>query len=642
VKTSDRDLGMRRPITRRDFLNGVAAVTAGVLAPGCRQDAPAPGGPHDLPVGELDPPLRTGMRGSHPGSFEVAHELGRVGPTAGPTEWGTTREGDDGAYDLVVVGAGISGLAAAHFYREAHPKARILVLDNHDDFGGHARRNEFRVGGQTVLGHAGSQTLQEPSLYSEVTRRLLRDLGVDLRRLAALYHHDFFRRRRLVGATYFDGRTYGADRLVRYPLLDYSEFLPLAPSPITANEAVAAMPLGANAKRELLGLLETRENRLPEVPVAQQQQFLWRLSYRDFLMKYLGVTDPEVFDLFQGLTTDSGTSIEAGPAFGLMTYIGLPGIKATGLPDHKALEEPYAHHFPDGNASIARLLVRGLVPRVAPGSTMEDVVEARFDYSRLDEPDSGTRLRLSSMVVRVEHDGSPQTAQRVGVTYVHRGQSHRVWSRAVVLAGYNSMIRHICPELPTRQREALALSVKTPLVYTNVAVRSWSAWQKLGIGFVAAPASYHAVTFLDYPTSIGGYEHARDPGQPIVIHMERFPKGTNPAASRHDQHRAGRYEMLAESFEAIERETRLQLGGILSAGGFDPPRDIAAIAVNRWPHGYANWSSPLSGEGADGEPAHVVGRSRLGRIAIANSDAGASATLDTAIDQAHRAIEELA
>jgi spermidine dehydrogenase len=424
--------------------------------------------------------------------------------------------------------------------------------------------------------------------------------------------------------------------------MDYSNFIPLAPTQLSSKEAVAQMPLGENAKRELLQLLSLRENRLPDVSASKQAEFLRNLSYRDFLTQYLGVTDPEIFSLFQGLTTDMGTSIEIASVLSMTSYIGLPGLNATLLADYESLEEPYIHHFPDGNASIARLLVRSMIPRVAPGSTMDDVVLARFDYDRLDEADSSIRLRLESTVVRVEHDGAPNTAKRVGVTYVRDGQAYRVWGRACVLAGYNSMIRHLCPELPQTQRDALAHSVKTPIIYTSVALRNWHAWKKLRLGYAASPGSYYAVAFLDYPVSLGGYRYAENPEDPIVVHMERFPKGNDFNASEPDQLRAGRYEMYSTPFETVERETRGQLAGMLSSGGFDPARDIAAITVNRWAHGYANWYSPPSGsENEDATPPHVIGRKRVGRIAIANSDAGARANVNSAVDQAHRAFEEL-
>jgi len=636
MNRKDRNLGMDRPISRRDFLNGVAVVAAGALAAsGTRADPMLPPRGKTAPK-DVYPPLRTGARGSHPGSFEVAHQLGREGRR----DFGDAREADSDLYDLVVVGAGISGLSAAHFYRKQKSNARILLLDNHDDFGGHAKRNEFEVGGRTLLCHGGSQTLQEPAQYDDVMKGLLRDLGVETKRFEQAYVHDFFRKHGLVGGTYFDRETFGTDRVVRYPLMDYSHFLPLAPTELSPKEAVAQMPLGENAKRELLGLLSLRENRLPDVPASEQERFLRRLSYHDFLTQYMGVTDPEILSLFQGLTADSGSSIEFASALGVMSYIGLPGLNGTAIADYESLEEPYIHHFPDGNASIARLLVRSMIPRVAPGTTMEDVVLAPFDYGRLDDADSKIRLRLESTAVRVEHEGAPGKAKRVGVTYVRGGQAYRVWGRACVLAGYNSMIRHLCPELPQAQRDALALSFKSPIIYTSVALSNWHAWKKLGLGCVASPGSYYDIATLDFPVNLGGYRYAENPDDPIVVHMERFPKGNDFKASELDQLRAGRYEMYSTPFETVERKTRSQLAGILSGGGFDPAKDIAAITVNRWPHGYANWSSPRSERDSATAP-HVIGRKRLGRIAIANSDSGARANINTAVVQAHRAIEEL-
>jgi spermidine dehydrogenase len=584
------------------------------------------------------PPLRTGARGSHPGSFEVAHELG----WGGRRNFGAAQEVDSNPYDLIVVGTGISGLAAAHFYRKQKPNARVLLLDNHDDFGGHASRNEFQVEGRTLISYGGSQSLQEPTQYSDVTKGLLRDLGVETKRFEQAYVHDFYRRNGLGGGTYFDRETYGADRVVRYPIMDYSNFIPLAPTKLSSMEAVTQMPLGENAKRELLQLLSLREDRLAPVSASEQEDLLWRISYRDLLTQYLGVTDPEALALFQGLTAEMGTSIELASALGVTSYVGLPGLNGTSLADYKPLDEPYIYHFPDGNASIARLLVRSMIPRVAPGTTMEDVVLAPFDYDRLDEDDSEVRLRLESTVVRVEHDGAPDTAKRVGVTYVRGDRAYRVWGRACVLAGYNMMIPYLCPELPKVQRDALALAVKTPIIYTSVALKNWRAWKKLGLGHVASPGSYYAVTMLEFPVNLGGYRFAETPDDAIVVHMERFPKGEDFKASRLDQLRAGRQEMYDTSFETVERKTRRQLAGILAGGGFDPGEDIAAITVNRWAHGYANWyTPPANSEGEDATPLHLIGRKRFGRIAIANSDAGARASVDAAVDQAHRAIEEL-
>ncbi len=635
MKFTDKELGMDRAISRRDFIDGAAAFAATTAVPGVSfADA---GGPTPADASDY-PPSRTGLRGSHPGSYEVAHEL----VWQGREDWGRITDADSDIYDLVVVGAGISGLSAAYLYRKRYPGARILILDNHDDFGGHAKRNEFELDGRTVLSYGGSQILQDPGSYRTVTKDLLADLGVDKNSFFEAYDHEFFRRNQLATATYFDGAIYGSDRLVNYPLMRYTMFLPLADSPLELQDAIEQLPLGRNARRELAQLHAARENRLPDIPAGEQAEYLQRISYREFLERHMGVTDPEVFALYQGLIVDSAASIEVSSALGVMGYSGFPGLKATAMADYEDVSEPYIFHFPDGNASIARMLVRRMIPRVAAGSTMDDIVLAKFDYSKLDESDSSVRLRLNSTAVRVEHEGSPQNARQLSVTYVKDKMAYRVRGRHCVMAGYNAMVPHICPELPATQREALAYGIKSPIVYTSVLLRNWRAWKKLGIGFFASPGAYYAVSMLDFPVSMGGYEYSANPDEPIVVHMERFAKGDDPHATPREQRLAGRRELFATPYETIERETRRQLAGALAGGGFDPAEDIAAITVNRWGHGYAYRYNPKYDSGyAANEYPHVIGRQRFGRITIANSDAGAGASINAAISQAHRAISEI-
>jgi spermidine dehydrogenase len=638
MKRSDRELGMDRPISRRDFLNGVGVVAAGTLVPG-RAFAEAVA-PPEGPVSATGayPPRLTGMRGSHPGSFETAHLLAREGFK----DWGPVGEPDSEVYDLIVVGAGISGLAAAYFYRKQKPDARILILDNHDDFGGHAKRNEFQIDGRTIIGYGGAQTIEEPGGYSKVAQGLLREIGIDIPRLGAAYDQDFYRRHGLRGGLYFDRATYGVDRVIPFELLDFSNYLPLAPSAVTPQEAVAQMPLSAPARRELLRALLIDENRILDVPAERQAEYLYGVTYLDFLEKYMGITHPEIIAMLQGMATDQSTNFAVATAMGEIGYVGLPGLNATALPSDVMFEEPYVNHFPDGNASVARLLIRDMIPGVAPGSTMEDVVTARFDYDRLDTPDSKVRMRLGSTVIRAENDGAPKTAKRVGVTYVRDGKAYRVLGHSCVLACYNMIIPWLCPELPEPQRKALSLGVKVPILYTNVLLRDWKAWKKLGLAAVSAPGSYHAISILDFPVSIGGYKFAQSPEDPIVVHMERFATKTDAGPTPAEQYRAGRLELLATPFDVMEREIRIQLAGTLSGGGFDPARDIAGITVNRWSHGYSYWPNPFTDpKYEDGQYPFEIGRKRFGRIAIANSDAAGRPIMDAAIDQAYRAIGEL-
>ena len=620
MKSADRDLGMGRSISRRDLLLGMGAVAASGFVPGRAfademlrlELAGLPG----------YPPSLTGMRGSHAGSFEVAHQLAREGRR----DWGTVIEPDANLYDLVVVGGGISGLAAAHFYRKENPDAHILILDNHDDFGGHAKRNEFQVDGRTLIGYGGSETLQEPSGYSEVVKGLLRDLGVEVKRFDKAFDQGFFERQGLSVAMHFNKEKWGVDRTV-----------PLA--------AVSEMPISAAAKREYLGLLMTFRDQIPDIPADAKVAYLSSISYRDFLSKRLGITEPEVFTLLQDMPMDIGLGIEATSAYAAMDYAELPGWDAAGLPDDDEEFEPYIHHFPDGNASIARLLVRQMIPAVAPGNTMEDIVTARFDYSKLDQAASSVRLRLNSTVTKVRRDGDPESARRVSISYVRDGQACRVQARGCVLACNNSIIPYLCPELPETQREALAYQVKVPILHTNVALRNWRPWKKMGLRGAVSPGSYHVFAGLDFPVSLGDYAYSGGPDEPVVIRMFRYPHVNNQGLTAQEQHRRGRHELLSTSFETIERNVRTQLTGILGEAGFDPAADIMGITVNRWAHGYAYWYNPLFDpvydDDEDERYPHMRARKRFGHISIANADAASNAMLEAAVEQAHRAVTEL-
>jgi len=236
--------------------------------------------------------------------------------------------------------------------------------------------------------------------------------------------------------------------------------------------------------------------------------------------------------------------------------------------------------------------------------------------------------------------GSNGGEREVLITYARGGALQMVRAKNCVLACYNMMIPYICPELPEKQKEAMAYLVKTPLVYTHVALRNWTSFAKLGVHQIVAPGGYHTYTALDFPVSIGQYTFPSDPEQPMVLFMLRTP--CRPGLPMRDQYRAGRVELMATPFATFERNVRDQLGRMLGGAGFDPARDIAAITVNRWAHGYAYTPNYLfDPQWTEEEKPWVIGRKPFGRIAIANSDAGANAYTNEAIDQAHRAVTEL-
>jgi spermidine dehydrogenase len=632
---SDQELGMGRTITRRDFLNGVSiAVGASLVAGSPWVDAFGVANSPFAPEKDADyyPPAKAGMRGSHDGSWEVAHELrdGKQWPEAAA---------DDESYDLIVVGGGISGLAAAYFFRKfAGVNSRVLILDNHDDFGGHAKRNEFRSGNRLLLGYGGTQSIEAPANYSAVSKELLRELGIDVKRFYKYYDQKLYSNMKLNEATFFDKETFGEDRLVMEEASPYF-------GPRYSAKAVEQMPIAVEARRDLIRLQDAKVDYLPGLSPEQKRVKLIQKSYKDFLLQDVKV-HVDVVKVFQTTTHDLyAVGIDAVSALDCAQY-GFPGFAGMQLPkrhtgDDESEDEPYIFHFPDGNASIARMLVRSLVPGSAPGHTMEDIVTARMNYAKLDDPESKVRIRLNSTAVHVKHTGDPQSAKEVEVTYVRGGQAHRVRAPFCVLACYNMVIPYLCPEMPDKQKEALAYAVKIPLVYVNVQIRNWKSFQKLGLSSIYAPAGYYSNIALDYPVSMGGYNFASSPDEPCVLHLLRTP--CQPGSPCKDQYRAGRWELFTTKFETFERQVRNQLGRMLAAGGFDPAVDIEAITVNRWPHGYAyeynRLFEPL--DRPDSERPCVIGRTPFGRITIANSDADGHAYTNIAIDQGHRAVKEI-
>jgi spermidine dehydrogenase len=271
---------------------------------------------------------------------------------------------------------------------------------------------------------------------------------------------------------------------------------------------------------------------------------------------------------------------------------------------------------------------------------MEDEVTATLDYGRLDTAGQATRVRLNSTVVRATHRGDPAKASDVDVVYVRGGKAERVRARSCILACYNAIIPHLCPEMPAVQQAALKMAVKAPLVYTNVLIRNWTAFRKLGVSSLHAPASFHSGITLDFPVSLGSYKCPRTPDEPMILHLTRVP--VKPGLPAREQCRAGRAELLQMTFETFERQTRDELARALGGGGFDAARDIAGITVNRWPHGYAQGQNSLwDPDWAEEERPWIVGRARFGRISIANSDAAATPLTQAAIAMGHRAVEEV-
>ena len=617
-----RELGMHRRIGRRDFLNGMALGAVGTYAAlngtGTRAQQLADVAP------DAYPPARLGLRGQHPSAVQALERINQGAFQAFPGIDVDTRE----TYDLVVIGGGLSGLAAAYFWHRALPNQRVLVLDNHDDFGGHAKRNEFRYNGKTFLSYGGTMSVATPYPYSYMAKALLVDLGIDVSRNTEFLNRDLFEKYNLGPAMFFDKEHFGEDRLVPgNGRLPWDQFFQKA-------------PLSEPARTDLVRLYGKNPDYMAGMSVEEKLATLRRISYQDFLLGYAKMT-PDALPFFLGQGGRNNKRVDTTPALEAAQR-GSVGFDGLGLPEEESFRQgSFTFHFPDGNASIARLLVSRLTPPAIAGRhDMSSIVAAPVAYDKLDESGSPTRIRLNSTVTRVAVEGASNSTTGAKVAYLHNGRMHVVRAESVVLACYNALIPRLVPELPEAQKQALTYGVKVPMLYTNVLIRRWTPFKTLGVSSVNAPGMYHANTSLDPGTTIGGYRGVSTPDEPVVVHMVRNPN--KPGLPRKEQNRIGQRELLTMTFHDFELAVRRQLARMLAGTDFDPATDIVGLAVNRWPDGYSYTYDTLSDPDLPPERRpHVIGRQRFGPLTIANADAGAAAFTNQAFDEAHRAVQEI-
>jgi spermidine dehydrogenase len=627
-------------ITRRDFLNGMAiGAGAGLLMPGQvigQTTASLASG--KLP-GDYYPPTLTGMRGSHEGSYEVAHALAWNGQK--PSSY----EELDEHYDLVVVGAGQSGLAAAWYYRKKMgPAARILLLDNHDDFGGHAKRNEFHQDGNMVLGLGGAQNIEPMSSYSAMAIELLKDIGIDDQALAAMTAN--------TPDDYMLGGKISASNGMTIPAAGghktlSGNWLGFFHGGQGYGAAVKELPIPEEEQAKLIAFFGGDRDFLDDLSLLEQYRYVKSVSYNQFLTERVGLAE-ETLPILGAFTR-----VLLGPAGWNLTVlealsVGCPGLKAMGWLTNRLSDlagafvlgdAPVAYMFPDGNASVARLLVHKLIPNVAPAMKgFEDVAISNFNYGALDLDDNSTRLRLNSTVVGVK-----ETAlNHVRVDYVEKGQPFSISADHCILACYNGLIPHLCPEMSDQQKEGLSYGVKVPFVYANVLLKNGRAFAGLDTTFTQCPYDpFQWVSAAPTVTS-GGYQPPQSPDRPMAVFMMASPTPADiKGMPARELFRLGRHKIYGTPFKDYEQQIRDQLQGMLGQYGFNHETDITAITVNRIPHGYAYSYLGLDDPDWDeGHAPHEIGRAQFGRISIANSDSEAMPLMQAAFDAAWRAVQE--
>ena len=669
-KKRDRALGMDAEITRRDFLDGVAMVAVGgtmvpPLAGGTAVNAQTASPPPPMSAEQAAnyPPRITGLRGQTDAAKNAGHALRDGRAFSAPVDTGEF-------YDLVVVGAGMAGLGAAYFYRKQIPQSKVLVIDGCQDFGGHAVQNEFMVDGTRLIAGGGTYALWRPNTFPPEAQELIRDIGID----RAHYEREVAESPNTWGdsattpigtppeelglrqAMFFGKESFGEDRLVMDPPPELGLRGGGGEEGTTSAQFakfIAQTPYSAGTREGLLKLFTEHRDWMPGVPTAEKVEQLKKMSYIEFVSKVVKIHPDAVANILSVGGT-GGTNQTAGPDTYSAWYAwrrGAPGFNGMALPPASQLsnlvKDPGMNiRFPDNAATAARLLVRWLIPDALPGSTMDDAVLERINYAALDRPTNDVRIRLSSTGIRARHLGEPLTAKEVEVTYLRDGRPHTVRARGVVMACFNAIVPHLVPDLPESQKAALHMAVRKPLITTNVAIRNWRAFQKLGVSSISCPGMFYESIGLYIPPAIGGYQNASTPDEPIVISMSLTARILEKAGSGlppREQWKESRAELEKITFETFERNIREQLDRVLGPGGFDAQRDVAGIIINRWGHAYATGSNELY----DPDYSHrmdapwVVGRQQFGRITISNSDAAGVSLTNAAWQQSHRAVNEL-
>ena len=621
MTSSDNDrLGMNEPISRRDFLNGALLAGAGLflhdkaptISPADAFNGYGGIGDYRHSNGNTWEVLSAG-HAMRDGAFEkrVAHAI-------------DTRE----MYDLVCVGGGLSGLAAAIFFQK-NRGGRCLVIDNHRIFGGEAKRNEFRVNGQTLVAHQGSAIFLVPG-KGGYTDRFYELIGMD----RSAFNYQTWRGptpEMPLGQSPYDvgsPQQYGfyfGPRFGKNPGLWLID-------PWGRN--LEGAPISETAKAELLRYRTAHGGARPQTEGDELSRELDKITLEDHLIQTRGISRETIRNF---LSPVEGGGYGLGPDV-LSAYCNY--AIETEFPedgDDKLGDQM----FPDGNCGFARLMVKTLIPSAFPGPrTVDAVWENRVNFAALDRGDQNTRIRLNATVVRVEHAGDPTSAPHVVVTYVKGNKVYRVRARRAVIAGGSWTTKHIVHDMPQSHRDAYAQFYRSPCLMANVAVRNWRFLYNMGISgcrWFEGLGNYLSVTKR---ALVGNTPRTIDPDSPTVLTIKVL--FSQPGLSIGEQGSRGRAELLGTSFAQYERAFRRQMADMFAPGGFDPRRDIAGIILNRWGHAYVN-PQPGFFFGVDGKPAprDILRNQPHGRIAFANTDLAGAADHRNSIREADRAVQQL-
>lgn len=636
---ADRELGLDRPITRRDFVNSAAIGTGAALL---WQHAPL--------FAQKAAPEATRPRGA---AFNGYSGVGDYARSNGNT-WEVVQSAHamrDGAYrtssgvvdteefyDVVVVGGGFAGMGAARRVLGEDGR-RCLVLENHPMFGGEAKRNEFEVEGVRLMAPQGSNECVIPEAdETSASYRIWTDLG--------LPREVTYSELPASGKPLQSSRTNYIFHLWADTFESHGFYFPEEKRWVTNpwGHALAGVPWSDEIKRDMLRWRQDRTRYAPDgLQGPELERWLDSMSYEHYLTEVmgLGVEPARYADDILAAAGGLGSDVtSARMAWGF----SMPGFQ--GMQDEHSADNGYRlsalnnklHRFPGGNDAILRAFVKRLVPAAFAGDNFADVHNEAVRFEALDRPGQPVRIRLGATVVAVEHERR-DGANGVAVTYERGGRLYRVRARGAVMAGGCWTAKRVVRDLPQAHARAMARFHRSPILVVNVALNNWRALYKLGYTAASWRGGLGFSFNLSPPMQVGGYAPAFDPDKPAVLtSYVPFPKVGLPIEQ---QGALGRTEMLSTSYREYERKVRMQLTEMLAGYGFDARRDIAGIILNRWGHAYVN-AYPGFYFGQDGEsaPRDIV-RQPFGRIAFGHSELRGFQYWWGGVEEGRRAAEQV-
>lgn len=584
----DEALGLNTPIPRRDFLNGTL-LSVGSLAAACLSPLQQLAHAH----GSTPQPSKSSWGGNSQDVFDAGHAV-RDGLY---DDRNITAEDTGEFFDLIVVGGGFSGLASAYYFKQAKEgRAKILVLENHTVPGGNARRDEFRIKGQTLYAPQGSIVAQDlPPAFAaaEPVSRILSELKIDLEKIRVPQAASAF-------GVLWDQKSHGVS------------------SRWYANAFAA--PLPAKVKYDFLAFIQTVMPFYTNENWKAELERLDKFTFKDYVEK----VQKWGRGVFRLMLPD------------LAGFFGFPDIVSAAAVYAQYGGGPRAlYSFPGGNSGFLRHLLKNLIPgSIQGGVTSAEIVNGGIDAGRLDEKDNAVRIRLRTTAVRVEHEGEPDNSSSARVTFLRNGKLYRTRARSVIMAGGGYVTQHVVRDLPVEKLEAYSKFSYVPVLWVNVALNNSRALDESGINFLS---TYHD----GFGVMLAFYEKGsvargrRDPNRPNVIGIgaPKFYLGM----SAKGQSLNGRLEMRETSFREYERKVRLELVRLLGPWGFDPRRDIEAMSISRW--GHHGYVFPYPGFFTDG--AVEIAKRPFGRIAFAHTDLERFSHMMGAIGQGYRAVQDV-